>query len=165
MRSGRAYGHRTLGLRTDASGCSSLLPTPNAGNFNDGEDLASWERRRAEQQAKHRNGNGMGTPLSIAVQMLPTPTVNDSRGGRNRTAERSNPHSTHHDGVTLVDAVSLLPTPTAMDCKGANTRLTHRGGNPTLLGAVRGVPTNPPSDDGSTSSDGQLPLRLTNEDD
>jgi DNA (cytosine-5)-methyltransferase 1 len=46
----------------------SLLPTPSAGVFNDGEDLASWEARRQENLAKGINGNGQGTPLSIAVQ-------------------------------------------------------------------------------------------------
>lgn len=42
-----------------------------------------------------------------AFCLWPTPTVNDSRGGRNRTAVRSNPNSAHHDGVTLVDAARL----------------------------------------------------------
>ncbi|MDR9240764.1 hypothetical protein FEP07_04795 [Burkholderia multivorans] len=42
-----------------------------------------------------------------AFTLWPTPTVNDSRGGRNRTAVRSNPNSAHHDGVTLVDAARL----------------------------------------------------------
>ncbi len=42
-----------------------------------------------------------------AFSLWPTPTVNDSRGGRNRTAVRSNPNSKHHDGVTLVDAARL----------------------------------------------------------
>ena len=42
-----------------------------------------------------------------AFSLWPTPTVNDSRGGRNRTAARTNPSSKHHDGVTLVDAARL----------------------------------------------------------
>lgn len=42
-----------------------------------------------------------------AFSLWPTPTVNDSRGGRNRTAVRSNTNSKHHDGVTLVDAARL----------------------------------------------------------
>lgn len=42
---------------------------------------------------------------------------------------------------------TLLPTPNATDAKGGTTRLTHKGGNPTLLGAVStGENTNPPSD-------------------
>ena len=44
-----------------------LLPTPSAGNFNDGESLESWEVRRQKNLAKGINGNGQGTPLSIAV--------------------------------------------------------------------------------------------------
>jgi hypothetical protein len=48
----------------------------------------------------------------------PTPTVNDSRNGANRTAMRK-PGSKHHDGLTLVDAVRLLPwaTPSASDIR------------------------------------------------
>ena len=47
-----------------------LLPTPTAGNPNDGEDLANWEARRQRNKAKGYNGNGQGTPLAIAVQQL-----------------------------------------------------------------------------------------------
>ena len=54
-----------------------LLPTPSAGNFNDGEGLASWEARRQRNLAKGINGNGQGTPLGIAVQMLPVQQVVD----------------------------------------------------------------------------------------
>jgi integrase len=49
-----------------------LLPTPAAGNPNDGEDPARWLRRRARQQARAINGNGMGMPLSVAIRLLPT---------------------------------------------------------------------------------------------
>lgn len=47
---------------------SRLLPTPAAGNFNDGESLESWEQRRRRNLAKGINGNGQGTPLAIAAQ-------------------------------------------------------------------------------------------------
>ena len=46
----------------------SLLPTPSAGVFNDGEDLGSWRKRRDANLSKGINGNGQGTPLSIAAQ-------------------------------------------------------------------------------------------------
>jgi DNA (cytosine-5)-methyltransferase 1 len=71
------------GLAISASGSSSsrgrLLPSPAAGNFNDGEDLASWEARRQRNLAKGINGNGQGTPLPVAIaKLLPTPTSNIS---------------------------------------------------------------------------------------
>ena len=59
---------------SDASSSTSigheaqLLPTPAAGNFNDGEDPDQWEARRQRVKAATGNGNGMGTPLGIAVQ-------------------------------------------------------------------------------------------------
>lgn len=48
----------------------ALLQTPSAGNFNDGEDLASWEARRERNLAKGINGNGQGTPLPVAAQQI-----------------------------------------------------------------------------------------------
>lgn len=56
----------------------TLLPTPSAGNFNDGEDPEQWEERRQRIKATGVNGNGMGMPLGIAVQLLPTPRRADA---------------------------------------------------------------------------------------
>lgn len=41
--------------------------------------------------------------LPRQAALYPTPTVNDSRGGRNSTSGRSDPHSKHHAGTTLCD--------------------------------------------------------------
>lgn len=41
--------------------------------------------------------------LTAQLTAWPTPTVNDSRGGRNETSGRSNPDSKHHPGQTLCD--------------------------------------------------------------
>ncbi len=38
---------------------------------NDGESVESWQARRERVKATANNGNGMGTPLSIAVRMAP----------------------------------------------------------------------------------------------
>jgi DNA (cytosine-5)-methyltransferase 1 len=46
----------------------NLLPTPNASVANDGETFETWEERRQRTQERVQNGNGFGTPLSIAVQ-------------------------------------------------------------------------------------------------
>lgn len=64
-----SHGKRDLRL--------DLLPTPAAGNFNDGESVESWQARKARELAKGRNGNGIGTPLAMAVKLLPTPTTED----------------------------------------------------------------------------------------
>jgi hypothetical protein len=42
-------------------------PGPAAGNFNDGEDLDSFDARKERQKAKWINGNGMGDSLAIAA--------------------------------------------------------------------------------------------------
>ena len=89
-RSGSAYALRTPEPRTAATASSSLppgpaqpqgsrlLPTPVAGNFNDGAFLPTWQARRDRQKKLGRNGNGIGTPLPIAIALLPTPLASDS---------------------------------------------------------------------------------------
>jgi hypothetical protein len=52
-----------------ASKAKTLWPTPNGGNFNDGENLETWEVRRQKNKEKWNNGNGHGTPLAIAAKM------------------------------------------------------------------------------------------------
>src|SRR5690606_21077845 len=60
-------------------------------------------------QARHGKGPGalgrQGGP-SLPSILLPTPTVNDSRGGRNRTATQTT-DAKHHDGLTLTGVAFL----------------------------------------------------------
>ncbi len=50
-------------------------------NPNDGEGTETWLARREQVKAKSINGNGMGMPLSIAVQLLPTPEAKLASSG------------------------------------------------------------------------------------
>lgn len=62
----------------------TLLPTPGARASNDGEGPETWLARRERVKAARVNGNGMGMPLTIAVQLLPStgaPTPPPSSGG------------------------------------------------------------------------------------
>src|SRR5690606_40310865 len=45
---------------TDSSSSPGLLPTPAAGNPNDGENPETWLARRERAKETHQNGNGMG---------------------------------------------------------------------------------------------------------
>jgi hypothetical protein len=88
-RSGRAFALPTPEPRTAATACSSspsspgqpqgsrLPPTPVAGNYGDGADLPTWQARRDRQKQLGRNGNGIGTPLPVAIALLPTPMAGD----------------------------------------------------------------------------------------
>ena len=86
--------------------------------------------------------------------LLPTPTVTQYGGNQSPTPGASVRPSLN----SLASGGSLPPTPTAADVDRAS--LTMPRGNPTSRGAI----TNPPSDVGKPSSDGQLPGQLTIED-
>lgn len=59
---------------------NGLWPTPAACVPNLGESPSSWLERRERVKLTAKNGNGMGMPLSIAVQMWPTPLARDWKG-------------------------------------------------------------------------------------
>lgn len=75
-------------------------------------------------EGKRPDGSKATVALPNVAELAawPTTTVNDSRGGRNMTANRSDPNSQHHDGMTLVDAVTLTGwrTPAGSDGSGGN---------------------------------------------
>jgi hypothetical protein len=142
------------------TGAPWLLPTPAAGSFNDGESLESWESRRDRLKATGVNGNGMGTPLAIAVQQLfPTPGATDWKGsGATQGRDRDGRPRPAGD-ADLSEAVSLLPTPTAGEGTGYMSGSNRDTWRPTLSGAVKGYvpvlhqgrPKTPPSDRGGDS--------------
>lgn len=75
-----------------------LLPTPAAMNPNDGESVETWEARRVATKARVKNGNGFGTPLAIAVQLLPTPTTQDAANTGGGITVRPEQSSVEHAG-------------------------------------------------------------------
>jgi hypothetical protein len=84
-----------------------LLPTPDAAVFNDGQSVEAWRDRHERELEKGYNGNGGGTPLAMAVRLLPTPRASDGpKGGPNQTGDSLQP-----------TIRALLPTPTARDHK------------------------------------------------
>lgn len=119
-----------------------LLPTPAASNPNDGESIQSWTARRDREKAKGRNGNGIGTPLGVAVQMLPTPTASDRHG----------PGQHGQGGADLRTTVStLMPTPRASDGEKGGPNQRGSSGDLMLPSAVSslGATTDPRSDAGN----------------
>ena len=65
-----AYKPDGTKVQVGLSAISQLLPTPSAIVANDGETTETWLARRERVKLTANNGNGMGTPLSIAVQLL-----------------------------------------------------------------------------------------------
>jgi DNA (cytosine-5)-methyltransferase 1 len=151
----QSQGGRRSNL-VDAADYLALLPTPTAGNPNDGEDLGSWEARRLRNLAKGYNGNGQGTPLAIAVQLMPTPTARDWKGENQRRDETCPPGAVR----------ALLPTPTAQDANSSGSagyaKTATRNPGVTLTDALvrRLGPISQPSTGGPPCWDDLPQLRL-----
>lgn len=126
--------HRGRTEGPDLFGALTLLPTPTAGQHNYDEDPDQWLARRETLKAKGINGNGAGTPLGVAVKMLPTPESSDATGGR-RSAELG--------GMRPSGAKRAITLGTAL----------HHSAS-----------TSPPSTDGPTSSDDPPPQDSTADD-
>lgn len=90
------------------------LPTPSACVANDGERPETWLARREKVKQTAKNGNGMGMPLTIAAQMLPTPRTCSAMAARLDTAGNAGPK--RFPNLETV-AAQLLPTPTANDSR------------------------------------------------
>jgi hypothetical protein len=86
-----------------------MWPTPDANVMNDAESPETVEARRQREKARHRNGNGMGTPLAMAARMWSTPTAQDGR--RPATDRTSRDRNLARD----VEAFGLQPTTTTRD--------------------------------------------------
>jgi len=122
-RAGVAYELATSARHTNGSGSSSLLPTPNAGVFNDGEDVENWLARREALKAK---GGKVFMTLSVAVALLPTPRATDgTKGGPNQRGSSGD--------LMLPSAIATLST-------GDSTNPQSDAGN-TSSGAPHPHPT------------------------
>lgn len=203
MRNGQLFERQTWGPATSEPDSSSLLLTPTRG---DGE--GGGRKNPPPRGEGTKDGSGglreqvryLPTPISDPAssnghalnltKCLPTPTVGDSKSAANRTAGRSNPDSTHHDGVTLTDAVRMLPTPRTSDANGGGFMVTEaptserllptptardwKDGPPCAAVPVNGLlgrevwslgaSSSPPSDDMSEQSADQHPIPPTSED-
>jgi DNA (cytosine-5)-methyltransferase 1 len=137
-----AWARPLWAARTGApSRRGTLFPSPAASTPNDGESLASWEARRDRLAALGYNGNGMGTPLAIAVQRLgprslPTPAARDVKGGGNAVGRvRPNGRVRGFEDLTLPEAAeraaagALLPTPRASPNENRTTGRTPSQNN------------------------------------
>jgi hypothetical protein len=107
-------------------------PTPNAQVSQDGESPETWLKRKEAMKAKGYNGNGCGTPLTIAVQLhgQAAPASSSSLGSRqglwpNITAhtpdmESNGPNG--NSGTYSAGAVKQWATPAAFDWNVPETR-------------------------------------------
>jgi hypothetical protein len=128
---GKSQEHRnSIPLGTMAA--MQSWPTPNAQVSQDGESPETWLKRKEAMKAKGYNGNGCGTPLTIALQLhgplalassslhgsrqglsWATPAARDTQGQRGAAANarKGNPLD------TLPNQMAQWGTPTARDHK------------------------------------------------
>lgn len=97
-------------LRTGPDGTPGL-PTPSACIANDGERPETWLARRERVKLTANNGNGIGMPLTIAAQLLPTPRANSAMTVDLRT-QQDRPELQPNLETVMA---RLLPTPKASD--------------------------------------------------
>ncbi len=83
-------------------------PTPQVHDQRGARRPEDLSRRRAELKARGVSAGEANLNEKVLLAPWPTATVNDARSGRNRTAERSDQESGHHDGITLVDAAATI---------------------------------------------------------
>lgn len=113
-----------------------MWPSPDASAVSDRETPASWLRRREANKAKRYNGNGQGTPLSIAAVLWPTPVAAHGDGA-------SDTYSLRDGNLCLLGAARIWATPQCRDPKGAFSR--HSKGGEDLSHLVLGHATNGPA--------------------
>ena len=77
---GRPYYQLAASARRTSETEFGSWPTPDAGAFNVGQSLETWQARITALKAKGINGNGAGTPLAMAAQMAAWPTPKVSSG-------------------------------------------------------------------------------------
>lgn len=159
--------------------CGPTSPTPfawfdpDSSSLKTSQGIFPWDSTPSSPtlpaSGSMRNGELFERPMLAPATngpdcslLLPTPTAGDSRGSANRTANRTDPNSAHHDGVTLTDAVRLLPTPTTQPTTG-NEHARNLGAEVNHL--QRGASTGPPSSATSEPSDDTHPTLWTVEDD
>jgi hypothetical protein len=125
-----------------------LLPTPAAQLHNYEEDPESFKARQKKLKDKGINGNGAGTPLPIAIKLLPTPMARSNSGTEVSSKSREG-------GRMLEESVKLLPTPHGMPKEGQKRRPGPSGNELGFaVGSLStGETSSPRSDDGKKSSD------------
>ena len=119
-----------------------LWATPAA--WQQEESLASWERRKQQNLARHNNGNGMGTPLDMQVKQWATPRSGKTTDENPETWAK---RQAKGDVATmpLTAQVKAWATPKASDPQHSGPNMRDSAGNYALPAqAVReqwGTPT------------------------
>jgi hypothetical protein len=191
LHDGELFEHPTPGLHISGRDYSSL-PTPSANDTTGAESREQRDNRRAggqmlrdlptmlptptTQDAANTAGPSQmrrnTLPLNAAVELLPTPAVNDM--GEGKTLEwwddwaprqkSSDGRPAPHGRSLAIEAMRMLPTPTTEHSSGGYNPAWGHG--MTLLDAAkeiagqRGATTAPPLPDGNTSPDDPHQPRL-----
>jgi hypothetical protein len=127
---GKSQEHRnSIPLGTMAA--MQSWPTPNAQVSQDGESPETWLKRKEAMKAKGYNGNGCGTPLTIAVQLhgQAAPASSSSLGSHQglwptpegMAGGKTSRGGNRKDELLLSGMVKQWATPQAHDAQGPKT--------------------------------------------
>lgn len=142
---GLIFQLRARARHRNGSGSSSW-PTPNAGNFNDREEVEHYAARQARIRAEGR-GSGFSPPLALAVRdtqgiAWPTPTTQDGTGGGfNQPSQWERNTDPLHVAVVKPLEWTGWPTPVATNAKEAGEAFPRDGGDSLNQAVVKPWPT------------------------
>lgn len=116
---------RLAGLvrRTSGKDCTGW-PTPDAQVFQDGETPKTWLARRERLKKLKKNGNGMGTPLAMAVQLA---GLRGWRSPQAHDAKKPDPTRYNRSWKNLNDEAAMVLTGWA-----TSTKRDHKDASSTL---------------------------------
>lgn len=126
-------------------------PTVDASGINSGESLESFEVRRQRNIAKCYNGNGMGTPLAIAIQKFPeaelwtTAQAHDvtQRGSGQKPCAKAGNACLARDATTFPPPADWNTPPATLGTAGCSSRSGDRIGEKLLTGQAKDFPPGP----------------------
>ena len=122
------------------------------------ECLLTWKRRATKSGRYSIFQLAASIPRNSGEDcgLWPTATKGDAKESRNKTVNRSNPESKHHDGTTLTDAArtAMWPTPCKRDVKGQTQNPERMDYIPNILKAIGTTPPGSPA--GTVSFVGRL---------
>lgn len=107
---------------------ATMWPTPAASLINDEESPETFLARQEGLKAKGINGNGAGTPLTMAVKLEPMPLAWPTASARDWKSGHASDQTLDKNARPLNEIAMAWATPRATDCDKMSSMSTARKG-------------------------------------